>query len=130
MLTEGKGSDKFTAQQIKTVKQIGGRQAYKNIRDRVDLEFKSSNRKLYGMSDSVQLSVWTKHNPSLEVNVYRVNTKNYYKQMQQEIPQDINLSGSCPIASFELTNDAARGQTFASNHINTTTRWITRCIRH
>ena len=69
------------------------------------MEFVPSSKNFYSVEDSVNLQILSKNNPSIDVNVYRVNAKNYYKSMLSEIPDNINLSGSMPIVTFNITSD-------------------------
>jgi len=105
MLMAGRGNEKQVAEMIKTIKAKYGPAGYKELRTRVDLEFVPSSKNFYSVEDSVNLQILSKNNPSIDVNVYRVNAKNYYKSMLSEIPDNINLSGSMPIVTFNITSD-------------------------
>jgi len=102
MLVEGKGNEKFTAAQIETVEKFGGAGAYRKLRDRVDLDLAPKNKQFFNVDDEVELVFFTKNNSAIEVAIYDINAKNYYKRMLNEIPLDINLSGSSPIGRYSL----------------------------
>jgi len=101
----GRGNEKFVAAQIGTLKKHKGRSGYKQLRRRVELEFSPNNKTLYSVQDSVAFDIVSKNNPVIEVNVYRVAAKNYFKSKEEDVPVDINLNGSSPIVSFEITCD-------------------------
>ncbi|MCA9213857.1 MAG: hypothetical protein KDB27_12385 [Planctomycetales bacterium] len=73
------------------------------LKDRVEIQFASTNRTKYDVGDEVTLLVHTKNVPTLLVKVYRINAANYYKQTQQEINTDISLDGL--VAKDEQTYD-------------------------
>lgn len=105
-LLEGTGNEAFTKAQKHTIEKsevIPG--AYKRLVERVELELTARNKQYYAVEDEVTLEFITKNNPTIEVNIYAVNAKNYYKQMKNEIPLDLNLSGSSPIDSFNVNFD-------------------------
>lgn len=105
-LLEGRGNEQFQKAQMKTVEDseiVPG--AMKRLTQRVELEFTKRNKTLFTVEDSVELTFVTKNNPTIEVSVYAVNAKNYYKQMLNEIPLDLNLSGSSPISAFSMQLD-------------------------
>jgi hypothetical protein len=118
MLMAGKGSEKSRDEMINQIKSARGPGAYKELKDRVDLEFVPSSRKAYSVEDGIYMEILSKNNPSIDVNVYRVNAKNYYKTMKQEIPDDITLSGSMPIVSYNISSEDVKPINKVKHKIN------------
>jgi len=75
---------------------------FKNLKERIDIEFAPTNKTHFGVDESVVLDVHVKNVPSLMVKVFEVNTGNYYKANLREIDTDINLDGL--IANEEKTH--------------------------
>ena len=74
---------------------------YKQVIDRVDVEFLSTNPEFFGVDDDVKLELYLKNVDNLIVKVFEVNTSNYYRKYRKEIDTDINLDGLVP--NFEET---------------------------
>jgi len=74
---------------------------FKELRERIDIDFAYSNKTQYSANDLVSLELQIKNIPSLLVKVFEINTLNFYKTQLQEIETDINLDGL--IANSERT---------------------------
>lgn len=66
---------------------------YRSLQERIDLEFLSTSRRQFGADEPVSVDLWVKNVKSLIVNVFELNTKNYYRQNLRELNTDINLDG-------------------------------------
>jgi hypothetical protein len=104
MLVYGRGNNKFQDAQIHQYeKSYSPPGAYKRLINRVDLEFCPTNKTMFGIDEPVTLEFFCKNNPKVEVYVYDVNAKNYYKEKLNEIPVSLSLSGSASIKEFTLS---------------------------
>ena len=74
---------------------------YKQVLDRVDVEFLSTNPEFFQAADDVELELFIKNVDTLIVKVFEINTQNYYRKHKQEIDTDVNLDGLVP--NFEET---------------------------
>lgn len=66
---------------------------YRQLKDRIDLDFAYTNRTEFAPAEPVALDVYVKNVETLIVKVFEVNTQNYYRQHREEIGTDINLDG-------------------------------------
>jgi hypothetical protein len=82
-------------------------EAYKALKERVDLDFAHQNQQRFGPSDAVKLDVYVKNAKDLLVKVFEINTFNYYKANNQEINMAINLDGLVASVERKLTFDSA-----------------------
>jgi len=99
-LVKDLGKETFQEAQRGTIEKMGG--GMQNLCDKVELELTSRNKKFYKVEEPVELEFVVKNTPTIEVNVYEVNSRNYYITKQNEIPLDLNLTGSTPISTFSL----------------------------
>lgn len=76
---------------------------YQQLKDRVDIDFASTNKRFYGADEPVALDVSLKNVPSLIVKVFEVNTLNYHRENQRDVSTDINLDGM--VANDETTHE-------------------------
>ena len=76
-------------------------QQYKQLVDRVDLEFALTNQEFFGDGDDVRVELFTKNIDKLIIKIYQINSFNYYRKHLREIDTDINLDGLVP--NFEKT---------------------------
>jgi hypothetical protein len=80
---------------------------FRQLRDRIDLDFDPTNRNRFAEADPVSLTLQVKNVNILLVKVFEINAENYYRRVGKEIDTDINLDGL--IANHEQTyqyNDA------------------------
>ncbi len=75
---------------------------FRQLRERVDIDFDFANKTRYRADDSVSLQLHIKNVSTLIVKVFEINTKNFYRQTGREIDTDINLDGL--VANFEQTH--------------------------
>lgn len=66
---------------------------FRQLKERVDIEFAYSNKSLYRVDEPVQLELRIKNVSTLIVKVFEINTRNYYRQTGQEVNTDLNLDG-------------------------------------
>jgi len=78
---------------------------YQALKDRIDLDFAFTNQHFFAASDPVSLEVHVKNVRSLIVRVFRINTRNFYREHQREVNTDINLDGL--VANDEQTFEYA-----------------------
>lgn len=69
---------------------------YKQILERVDIEFTADNKEQFSADDDVSLSLNLKNVPKLIVKIFEINTGNYYRTNGKEVDTDINLDGLVP----------------------------------
>ncbi len=69
---------------------------YKQILERVDIEFAADNKEQFSVNDDVALSLNLKNVPKLIVKIFEINTGNYYRTQGKEVDTDINLDGLVP----------------------------------
>ena len=74
---------------------------YQSLRDRVELHFPATNRRIFGSHDPIELTVDIKNVGNLIIKVYRINALNYYRDNGKHVSTDINLDGL--VANDELT---------------------------
>jgi hypothetical protein len=76
--------------------------AYKQLKERVDIDFAETNPLLFGADDAVKLTAFVKNVPSLIVKVYEINTFNYYRETGNPLNLAINLDGLVASASRRM----------------------------
>ncbi len=76
--------------------------AYKRLKERVDIDFAPDNPITFGADEAVKLSAFVKNVPSLIVKVYEINTFNYYRETGQPLNLAINLDGLVASVSRRL----------------------------
>jgi hypothetical protein len=76
--------------------------AYRRLKERVDIDFASDNPAVFGAGDAVKLAAFVKNVPSLLVKVYEINTFNYYRETGQPLNLAINLDGLVASASRRM----------------------------
>ncbi|MDH3717990.1 MAG: hypothetical protein OES79_07695, partial [Planctomycetota bacterium] len=75
---------------------------YQQLKERVDLDFAHTSRKLYAPDEPVSLDLFVKNVETLIVKVFEINTGNFYRDQQREIDTDVNLDGL--VANQEKTH--------------------------
>lgn len=105
--------DNYLARQFAIVKILNGigdsekwasmlsPEEYKQVLDRVDIEFLPTNPEFFSANDPVTLDLHVKNVENLIVKVFEINTSNYYRKHRREVDTDINLDGLVP--NFEQT---------------------------
>ena len=66
---------------------------FRAIKDRIDIDFASTNKTDYAVDEPVKLELFVKNVPTLLVKVFEINTSNVYRTTLREIDTDINLDG-------------------------------------
>ena len=67
---------------------------YKALKERVDIDFAYTNKKLFRTDDDrVHLDLDIKNVETLIVKVYEINALNYYRERRREVDTTINLDG-------------------------------------
>jgi hypothetical protein len=69
---------------------------FKQLRERVDIQFSGSSREQFGANEPVSLDVDVKNVKSMIVKIYEINALNYYLSEGSEITSDLNLDGMKP----------------------------------
>ena len=110
--------NKYLERQFATVKILNGigdaekwaskltPEQYKQLLDRVDVQFVSTNPEFFNISDDVELELYIKNAENLIVRVFEINTQNYYRKHKREIDTDINLDGLVPNFEENFTYDS------------------------
>lgn len=78
-------------------------QQYKQLRERVELQFATSNTQHFTSDSEVAFDVLIKNVPTLIVKVYRINASSYYQDNETHISTAINLDGL--VANHEKTHE-------------------------
>jgi len=91
-------------------------EAYKRLKERVDIDFAADNPVVFGENDPVKLSAFVKNVPALIVKVYEINTFNYYRESGQPLNLAINLDGLVASSSrrveYKETSERRMARTF------------------
>ncbi len=66
---------------------------YKALKERVDIDFLSTNPKTFQPAERVELAVAVKNVENLIAKVYEINTRNHYRENLEEITTAIDLDG-------------------------------------
>ncbi|MCY2927218.1 MAG: hypothetical protein NT031_17655 [Planctomycetota bacterium] len=67
--------------------------AFKDLKERVDIDFASTNKTYFAAGDKVALDVHVKNVGKLIVKVFEINAMNYYRENAGEVGTDIPLDG-------------------------------------
>ena len=73
-------------------------EVFRSLKERVDIDFDSTNKTHFKANEPVQLHLLVKNVPTLIIKIYEINTSNYYREHKQEVDTDINLDGLIPNA--------------------------------
>ena len=76
---------------------------FRQLRERVDIEFNHANTVDYRAEDAVSLDLYVKHVNKLIVKVFEINTQSYYQRTGKEVDTNINLDGL--VANVEQTHE-------------------------
>jgi hypothetical protein len=76
--------------------------AYQRLKDRVDLDFASTNGVFFAPTDEVSLDLWVKNAPKLIVKIYELNALNYFLTQRRQLNTDLPLDGL--VANAETTH--------------------------
>lgn len=76
--------------------------AYKQLKERVDIDFAETNPLVFGADDGVKLTAFVKNVPALIVKVFEINTFNYYRENGRPLNLAINLDGLVASATRRL----------------------------
>lgn len=96
---------RYTFAEVKILNGIGDKKKwfaqlpaskYEQITERVELTIIPENKVKYGSDDTVELALNLKNIDSLVVNIYEINTMNYYKKLSEKVSVAINLEGLEP----------------------------------
>ncbi len=74
---------------------------YQALKQRVDIDFAFTNKSIFRVDQPIRLDLHVKNVATLIVNVFEINTGNYYRRQLREVNTDINLDGLVP--NQELT---------------------------
>ena len=94
------GNEKFLKAQEGAIKDGEGAKAFAAFNRSAQLRLFETNRKFYKIKEAVTIEYFTKNNPEITLNVYQLNTKNYYLDHLSEVPVDSALSGAVPLKSM------------------------------
>lgn len=76
--------------------------AFQQLKERVDIEFPSTNSQFFQPGDEVRFDVTVKNTPKLIVKIFELNTLNFFQTRGQQINTDLNLDGL--VANSEQTH--------------------------
>ncbi len=77
------------------------------LRTRVDLDFDPTNPEVIAPEATVNLDIFVKNVPKLMVNVFEINTENFYRVNGSQIGTDLNLDGLVANKQQSLSYDDA-----------------------
>jgi len=100
-----RGNERFKTAQKQTIEKFKGAGYCKELLKSRIIELTPMNRKYYRVDEEVELDLWLKNVPSINVNVYQVCAEAYYVQKLREVPSDLNLAGCEPYGSFDVSYD-------------------------
>lgn len=66
---------------------------YQALKERVDIDFAHTNKKVFGPDEPVGLDLHVKNVKKLIVKVFEINAMNYYREKSREVNTDVNLDG-------------------------------------
>ncbi|MDG2469884.1 MAG: hypothetical protein P8M80_11435 [Pirellulaceae bacterium] len=73
---------------------------YKNLRNRVDLDFAFTSKQRFSAEDPVSVEVNVKNVEKLIVKVFEINTSNFYRDQRRPVDTNIELDGLLPNKEF------------------------------
>lgn len=79
-----------------------GPAAYRDVRDRVEIEFLPTNATVFGAGDGVALDLAVKNVPALSVRIFAINARGHLLGHLKEIDTDIPLDGLTPTEEFVI----------------------------
>ena len=79
--------------------------AYQALKDRIDLDFASTNPPVSGLADEVTIDLFLKNVPKPLVKVYEINLLSYFLNHTRQLNTDLPLDGL--VANREVTYDFA-----------------------
>jgi len=89
MLVNGKGKQEEWASWISPTE-------FKNLKERIDIDFSPQNPKILGAKDVISLDVILKNTSRLTIKIFKLNALNYYRDKQKEPNIQILLDGLEP----------------------------------
>ncbi len=81
--------------------------AFQQLKDRVDIEFPSTNPQFFQPGDAAEFEVVVKNTPKLMVRIYELNTLNFFLTQKRQLNTDLNLDGL--VANTEQTHSFDTG---------------------
>jgi len=76
--------------------------AFQQLKERVDIDFPSTNAPFFLPGDDIQFDVMVKNTPKLIVKIFELNTLNFFQTQQRQLNTDLNLDGL--VANSEQTH--------------------------
>lgn len=76
--------------------------AFQQLKERVDIEFPSTNAPQFLPGDDIAFEVIVKNTPKLIVKIFEINTLNFFQTQQRQLNTDLNLDGL--VANSEQTH--------------------------
>lgn len=75
---------------------------FQRLKERVDIEFPTTNSPLFQPGDDIKFDVVVKNTPKVIVKIFELNTLNYFQTRQSQLNTDLNLDGL--VANSEQTH--------------------------
>ncbi|MGV3659918.1 MAG: autotransporter-associated beta strand repeat-containing protein [Prosthecobacter sp.] len=75
---------------------------FQRLKERVDIEFPSTNSQFFQPGDEVRFDVAVKNTPKVIVKIFELNTLNFFQTRGQQLNTDLNLDGL--VANSEQTH--------------------------
>jgi hypothetical protein len=82
--------------------QILATEDLEKLKKSVEISFTKQNKKFNLMNDSITLYLQLKNIPELEIQIFKLNTFDYYRTNLEEIDQDISMEGYIPNYSRKI----------------------------
>jgi len=81
-------------------------EAFRRLKERVDIDFAADNPTVIGLNDQIRLTAYVKNVKSLIVNLYEINTLNYYRETGRPLNLALELDGLMASVSHTYEYDA------------------------
>ena len=93
----------YLGNEIQTKDGILKREEIDNLMKEIILNISDYNKERYNINDDIELILEIKNIQTLYINLYEINTENYYYQNQKEFYTNISLEGIIPTFEDKLT---------------------------
>lgn len=76
--------------------------AFQRLKERVDIDFPSTNTAFFKPGDDIRFDVVVKNTPKLLIKIFEINTLNYFQTRSEQLNTNVNLDGL--VANAEQTH--------------------------
>ena len=93
----------YLGSEVPTKDNILNRSEIDNLMKEIILKISDYNKESFNISDDIELILEIKNIQSLYINIYEINTENYYYQNKTDFDNNISLEGITPTFEDKLT---------------------------